>query len=168
VFSPQEYELAARILGLPVPITPAEQAAAAPMTAVVMRNFCQTLPPAPGQDDGQMMNMGATHSLNAYPDNTQPAYRNQLMHRLQAGVIDTHQEQEVFDLIEMITNNPEVAEMFMNFLSNLQNQGDEHMQMLSSQRPPEYDMPNYGSNYSLLNAPTNSIIPPSQAYSELG
>ena len=55
----------------------------------------------------------------------------------------------------------------MNFLSNLQNQGDEHMQMLSAQRPPEYDMPNYGSNYSLLNAPTNSIIPPSQAYSEL-
>jgi len=168
VFSPQDYELAARILGLPVPITAAEQAAAAPMTAVVMRTFCQTLPPAPGMEDEHMMNMGATRSLNAPPDNTQPVYRNQLQHRLQAGVTDPHHEQEILDLIDLITNNPEVGEMFLNFLYNLENQGDEHMDMLSAQRPPAYDMPNYGSNYSILNAPASSVIPPSQAYQELG
>ena len=106
MFSPQDYELAARILGLPVPITAAEQAAAAPMTAVVMRTFCQTLPPAPGMEDEHMMNMGATRSLNAPPDNTQPVYRNQLQHRLQAGVTDPHHEQEILDLIDLITNNP--------------------------------------------------------------
>jgi len=168
VFSPQDYELAARILGLPVPITAAEQAAAAPMTAVVMRTFCQTLPPAPGMEDEHMMNMGATRSLNAPPDNTQPVYRNQLQHRLQAGVTDPHHEQEILELIDLITNNPEVGEMFLNFLHNLENQGDEHMDMLSAQRPPSYDMPNYGSNYSILNAPASSVIPPSQAYQELG
>ena len=168
MFSPQDYELAARILGLPVPITAAEQAAAAPMTAVVMRTFCQTLPPAPGMEDEHMMNMGATRSLNAPPDNTQPVYRNQLQHRLQAGVTDPHHEQEILDLIDLITNNPEVGEMFLNFLHNLENQGDEHMDMLSAQRPPAYDMPNYGSNDSILNAPASSVIPPSQAYQELG
>jgi len=42
------------------------------------------------------------------------------------------------------------------------------MDMLSAQRPPAYDMPNYGSNYSILNAPASSVIPPSQAYQELG
>jgi hypothetical protein len=52
-------------------------------------------------------------------------------------------------------------------MQNLEQQGDDHMDMLSSQRPSEYDMPNYGSNYSLLNAPTNSSIPPSQLYQEL-
>jgi hypothetical protein len=112
--------------------------------------------------------MGATRSLNAPPDNTQPVYRNQLQHRLQAGVTDPHHEQEILDLIDLITNNPEVGEMFLNFLHNLENQGDEHMDMLSAQRPPAYDMPNYGSNYSILNAPASSVIPPSQAYQELG
>jgi hypothetical protein len=168
VFSPQDYELAARILGLPVPITAAEQAAAAPMTAVVMRSFCYTLPPAPGMDDPQMINMGATHSLNAPPTNTQPVYRNQLQHRLQAGVNNPHEEQEILDLIDLITNNPQIGELFLNFLHNLESQGDEHMNMLSAQRPPVYDMPNYGANYSVLNAPASSIIPSSQANQELG
>lgn len=117
MFSPQDYELAARILGLPVPITAAEQAAAAPMTAVVMRTFCQTLPPAPGMEDEHMMNMGATRSLNAPPDNTQPVYRNQLQHRLQAGVTDPHHEQEILELIDLITNNPEVGGNVPQFLA---------------------------------------------------
>ena len=72
------------------------------------------------------------------------------------------------NIVDLITNNPEVGEMFLNFLHNLENQGDEHMDMLSAQRPPAYDMPNYGSNYSILNAPASSVIPPSQAYQELG
>lgn len=168
MFSPQEYELAAKILGLPVPITAAEQAAAAPMTAVVVRNFCHALPPVPGFEDKKMMHMGATHSLNAPPDNTQPFYRDQLMHRLQAGVTDDSEEQEIRELIDLITHNPEIGELFLQFLDNLNNQGDEHMEMLSSQRPPAYDMPNYGANYSMLNAPATSIIPASQAYQELG
>jgi hypothetical protein len=39
---------------------------------------------------------------------------------------------------------------------------------LSRQRPAEYDLPNYGGQYSLLNAPSNSSLPPSVEYQELG
>jgi len=36
MFSDSDYELAARVLGLPVPRTPAERAAATPMVATVL------------------------------------------------------------------------------------------------------------------------------------
>ena len=39
MFSQADYALAAHLLGLPMPVTPAEQAAAAPMTARVLRDF---------------------------------------------------------------------------------------------------------------------------------
>jgi len=167
VFSPQEYQLAAKVLGLPVPCTAAEQAAAAPMTAMVLKNFGRAMPPAPGFEDQDGIQMGATRSLNAPPNTTQPEYKGQLMHRLQAGVVNEPQEEEIQQLIELITNDPYIAELFLNFVHNLEQQSDEHMDMLSAQRPAEYDMPNYGSNYSMLNAPTNSSIPPSQRYQEL-
>ena len=41
MFSQADYALAARILGLPEPRTPDEQAAAAPMTARVLRDVMQ-------------------------------------------------------------------------------------------------------------------------------
>ena len=47
MFSPSDYELAARVLGLPVPRTQAEMAAATPMTARVVRDFARGLPPVP-------------------------------------------------------------------------------------------------------------------------
>jgi hypothetical protein len=167
VFSPQEYQLAARVLGLPVPSTAAEQAAAAPMTAMVLKNFGRAAPPAPGFEDQSGIQTGVTRSLNAPPENTQPAYKDQLQHRLQAGVVNEEQDDEIRYLIELITSNPQIADLFLNFIHNLEQQSDEHMNMLSAQRPAEYDMPNYGSNYSLLNAPTNSSIPPSERYQEL-
>ena len=65
MFSKADYELAARILGLPVPQTPAEMAAATPATAHVLRRFGQGLPPMPGQE-GEGFYTGATRSLNVY------------------------------------------------------------------------------------------------------
>ena len=167
MFSPQEYQLAATVLGLPVPVSAAEQAAATPLTAMVLRNFGRAKPPVPGFEDQRGVQTGATRSLNSPIEATQPAYRDQMMHRLQAGVVNEEQQDELQHLIELITHNPQIAELFLNFMQNLEQQGDDHMDMLSSQRPSEYDMPNYGSNYSLLNAPTNSSIPPSQLYQEL-
>ena len=67
MFSQADYALAARLMGLPMPVTPAEQAAAVPVTARVLRDFMQMRPPSAGSDaDG--MYTGATRSLNSYPD----------------------------------------------------------------------------------------------------
>jgi hypothetical protein len=82
VFSKADYELAARILGLPVPETTAEMAAATPATAMVVRQFATGLPPAPGMEEEGGMYTGATRSLNAYPTNTQPFQRAELASRL--------------------------------------------------------------------------------------
>ena len=120
MFSPQEYQLAAKVLGLPVPCTAAEQAAAAPMTAMVLKNFGRAMPPAPGFEDQDGIQMGATRSLNAPPNTTQPEYKGQLMHRLQAGVVNEPQEEEIQQLIELITNDPYIAELFLNFVHNLE------------------------------------------------
>jgi len=46
-------------------------------------------------------------------------------------------------------------------------QQDQHMDALSAQRPMEYDTPNLGSNYSVLNAPSSNGIEPSRAYQPL-
>jgi hypothetical protein len=167
VFSPQDYELAARILGLPVPTTPAERAVAAPMTATVLRNFYKAAPPMPGREQ-EGLHTSPTRSLNGYPANTQPEARVQLGRRLQAGVVNESDEQEIEELIMLILNDPNVMAMFMEFLENLNSDSLESGEYLSQQRPLEYDLPNYGGQYSVLNAPSNSTIPASVQYQELG
>jgi hypothetical protein len=167
VFSPQDYELAARIVGLPCPTTPAERAAAAPMTAVILKNFYRAAPPMPGREE-EGLNTSPTRSLNAYPANTQPEARVQLGRRLQAGVINESDELEVEELIMLILNNPTVMSMFMEFIQNLEDDSLASGDFLSQQRPLEYDLPNYGGQYSVLNAPSSSTIPASVRYQELG
>ena len=163
MFSPAEYALAARVLGLPTPATPAECAAAAPLTAAVLKNFEQGAPPLPGTYDGNAISSN-TFSLNSYPDVAQPMARDQLQHRLQAGVVDPEDEATVSELLAMIMEDPYLAQMFMNFLGNMREDSYESGEFLSQQRPLEYDLPNYGGQYSVLNAPTNSSVPASIGY----
>jgi len=167
VFSPADYELAARILGLPVPRTPAECAAAAPLTASVLRNYHRAAPPMPGFEE-EGINTSATRSLNAYPDVRQPEARRQMQHRLQAGIQNTDDQAELAELFQVIMNDPALLQQFMDFVQNTQQNSDDGAEYLSRQRPAEFDMPNYGGQYSMLNAPTNSTIPASVAYQALG
>lgn len=167
MFSPQDYEFAARIVGLPCPQTPAERAAATPMTAAILKNFYKAAPPMPGREE-EGMNTSPTRSLNAYPGNTQPEARIQLNRRLQAGVVTEGDEQEVIDLMMTIANNPQLLAMFMDFLQNVNADAEFGGEYLSQQRPLEYDLPNYGGQYSVLNAPSSSTIPASVRYQELG
>lgn len=150
-----------------MPVTAAERAAATPLTAVVLRNFHRAAPPMPGQE-GEGIHTGATRSLNAYPDTRQPEAKVQLGRRLQAGVVTTNDEEELEGLVMLILNNPVVMEMFMNFIQNLEDDSLDSGEFLSQQRPLEYDLPNYGGQYSVLNAPSSSTIPASVQYQELG
>ena len=163
MFSPSDYELAARVLGLPVPRTQAEMAGATPMTARVVRAFALGLPPVPGQDaDG--MYTGATRSLNSMPDCTQPMEKARLASRLRTEVEDPYMDEDLIPLLTVLQQNPEMVDMFLAVLEKLDVQQDEHMDRLSAQRPAEYDTPNLGANYSMLNAPSSNGIAPSEAY----
>lgn len=165
MFSKADYELAARILGLPVPETPAEMAAATPATAQIVRQFATGLPPAPGMEaDG--MYTGATRSLNAPPTATQPFQKAQLASRLRTEPERPSEDLYLQSLIEAL--DPDEYAIILQLLEQLAEQEDEHMDMLSSQRPLEYDTPNLGANYSVLNAPCSNGIAPSQAYQPLG
>jgi hypothetical protein len=165
VFSKADYELAARILGLPVPQTPAEMAAATPATAQVIRRFGQGLPPMPGRE-GDGFYTGATRSLNGYPDNTMPMQKAQLASRLRTEPERPHEDAYLMELINML--DPEEFNLIMALLERLADQEDEESDRLSSQRPLEYDTPNLGSNYSVLNAPSSNGIEASRAYQPLG
>jgi len=167
VFSKADYELAARVLGLPVPTTPAEMAAATPLTAQVIRRFGQALPPAPGQDP-EGIYTGATRSLNSMPDTTQPMEKARLASRLNTEVEDPYEDMYLIELLTVLEQNPEMVQLMLELLDRLEEQGDQHMDALSSQRPAEYDTPNLGANYSMLNAPSSNHIPASQAYQPLG
>lgn len=167
MFSPQDYELAARIVGLPCPQTPAERAAATPMTAAILKNFYKAAPPMPGRE-AEGMNTSPTRSLNSYPANTQPEAHIQLNRRLQAGVVNEADENEIADLMMLIAKDPHLLAMFMDFLHNMNADADYSGDYLSQQRPIEYDLPNYGGQYSVLNAPNSSTIPASVRYQELG
>lgn len=166
MFSRADYELAARVLGLPVPTTPAEMAAATPMTARVVREFGRALPPVPGQD-AEGIYTGATRSLNSMPDTTQPMEKAQLAARLRTEVEDPYADAYLVELLSVLQNDPELVEMMLLLLDRLEEQSDQHMDALSSQRPMEYDTPNLGCNYSALNAPSSNHIPPSQAFQPL-
>lgn len=167
MFSDSDYELAARILGLPVPRTPAERAAATPMVATVLRNYYRAAPPMPGREDGGIMTQ-PTRSLNRYPDTSQPEAKVQLERRLQAGVTNEPALEEVQELVAVLMQNPEMLQVFMQFMQNAMQQGEDGAEYLSQQRPLEYDMPSYGGQYSVLNAPSSGSIPPSVAFQELG
>jgi hypothetical protein len=165
VFSKADYELAARILGLPVPQTPAEQAAAAPATAEVIRRFGQARPPMPGQE-GEGFYTGATRSLNAYPNNTAPMQKAQLAARLRTEPERPRDDAYLIELLQEL--EPEEFQIILALIQALAEQGDEEADRLSSQRPLEYDTPNLGSNYSVLNAPASNGIEPSRAFQSLG
>ena len=167
MFAPQDYELAARLLGLPVPKTPAECAAATPMTAAVLRSYYKAPAPMPGFE-GDGLNTSATRSLNPQPRVSQPEARDQLSHRLTAGVVSSEDEGEVERLIDLLISDPQMQEMFLQFVDQMVSQANEGGEYLSRQRPAEYDMPSYGGQYSMLNAPSSSSIPPSIRYQELG
>ena len=142
-------------------------AAAAPMTAAVLRNFHRAAPPMPGVEvDGIMTSH--TRSLNGYPDTSQPEVRGQLMHRLQASASSPSDEAELEQLVGMLFQDPGLMQMFLEFIQNLNTTGMEGAEYLSRQRPLEYDLPNYGGQYSVLNAPSSSTVPPSVMYQELG
>ncbi len=164
MFSKADYELAARILGLPVPQTPAEMAAATPATAQVIRQFGQALPPMPGME-GDGFYTGATRSLNAYPNNTAPMQKAQLAARLRTEPERPQEDAYLMELLQSL--EPEEYQIIMALIEQLSDQGEEESDRLSSQRPLEYDTPNLGSNYSVLNAPSSNGIEPSRAFQPL-
>ena len=166
MYSPAEYALAARVTGLPVPTTPAECIAAAPLTAVVLKNLMRMPPPEPGTMDGNALSSN-TFSVNSFPDVSQPMARDQLQHRIRAGVVDEEDEDTVAELLQLIMSDPHLAQMFLDFLGNMRDDSLESGDYLSQQRPLEYDLPNYGGQYSVLNAPTNTTVPASVAYTAL-
>jgi len=167
VFSASDYELASRLTGLPVPRTPAEQAAAAPLVAQILRSYYRMPAPHPGFE-GEGLTTSATRSLNSYPVVNQPEAKIQLERRLQAGITNEVSEEEAAKLLHLVMQDPELLAEFMEFLKMSNDMGDDGAEYLSRQRPAEYDIPNYGGQYSLLNAPSSSSIPPSVEYQELG
>ena len=166
MFSPADYALAARVMGLPVPNTPAECAAAAPLTAAVLRNIGKATPPMVGTRDGNAISSN-TFALNSFPDVSEPMARDQLQHRITAGVVDPQDEDTVAQLLQLVMGDPMLAELFLQFLANEREDSYESGDFLSQQRPLEYDMPNFGGQYSVLNAPTNTTVPASIAYTAL-
>jgi len=167
VFSPADYELAARLTGLPVPRTPAEMAAAAPVVNLVLKQFARGDAPMPGMEDPDMMSTSRTRSLNPYPQNNQPELKNQLQRKLMAGVVDPEDETDIAMLAQEIQESPECVEILLELLEYLQQMGDEGADYLSSQQPTVYDKPQQGGGYSMLNAPASSMIPPSIGFDEL-
>lgn len=168
MFSPADYELAARLTGLPIPRTAAEQAAAAPIVSNILRSFGRAPAPMPGYDDPRGMSTSATRSLNTMPDVSQPEAKNQLERRLQAGVIDPDTLAEVADLMQIIEEDPGALDEIMDLILALKSDSLSSGEMLSNQRPLMYDSPNFGGQYSVLNAPSTSVIPPSIRYQALG
>lgn len=166
MFSPADFELAAKLVGLPVPQSPAEQAAAIPVTARVLRDYMQMRPPSLMPDE-EFVYTGATRSLNAYPDTQYPQQKAQLASRLRTEQNNAVDDPDLYMLLEILMQNPEIVDDVLMVLQMMQDQGQLQANELSSQRPPEFDMPNEGSNYSMINAPCSSTIPPSMAFQHL-
>jgi hypothetical protein len=57
--------------------------------------------------------------------------------------------------------------MLIELLTDMQAENEASGDVLSQQRPLEYDTPNYGGQYSVLNAPNSTQIPPSIRYQAL-
>ena len=158
-----DYALAAR-LPASMPVTP-EQAAAAPMTARVLRDFMQMRPPSA---TGTLKEcIGATRSLNSYPDVEYPMVKAKLASRLRTEVEEPSDDQYLIELLQQLVGNPELVQEMLMLLDALDEAEQSHMNELSSQRPPDFDMPNEGTNYSMLNAPASNSIPPSVQFQQL-
>ena len=149
-----------------MPETAAEQAAAAPVTARVLRDFLQMRPPSPNMDD-EYIYSGATRSLNAFPDTEYPMQKAQLASRLRVEQGDPMQDGDLAMLLEILMQNPQIVDDVLEVLTMLKAQGQLQINELASQRPADFDMPNEGANYSMLNAPGSNTIPPSMRYQQL-
>jgi len=103
--------------------------------------------------------------LNSYPDNTMPMQKAQLASRLRTEPERPHEDAYLMELIAAL--DPDEFDLIMSLLEQLAQQEDEESDRLSSQRPLEYDTPNLGSNYSVLNAPSSNGIEPSRAFQQL-
>lgn len=167
MFSREDYAFAARMLGLPMPVTPDEQAAAAPVVADVLRRYAQGRAPNLAGEPGGIYT-GATRSINSYPDVEDPMGRAQLAARLRVEQAEPPSSDEVLvELLMEACQDPAVLDEVLRLFDYLSQQSNEHMDMLSSQRPAEYDIPNMGANYSMLNAPSSNNIPPSVQFQQL-
>lgn len=167
MFSDNDFALAAKVLGLPMPMNDAERAAAIPMTNVVMRDMLRAQAPGPTGNQ-QDVYIGPTRSLNNYPNVEQPMAKAQLASRLMTTEVRPESMDPVLvALIEQVMQDPALIMEFLAVLDKLDQQQEEEMQRLSAQRPMEYDMPNLGGNYSVLNAPSSNGIPPSQSFQPL-
>ena len=114
------------------------------------------------------MYTGATRSINSYPDVDDPMGRNQLAARLRVEEVEPPSMDPVLvELLDRVCQRPDLMDEMLMFLDMLEQQSDRHMDELSSQRPAEYDTPNMGDNYSMLNAPSSNNIPPSIQYQQL-
>lgn len=102
------------------------------------------------------------------PDVSQPEAKDQLEHRLRAGMSEPNDLAEIADLLEIIEQDPEIVDQLLTVLRSMQEDSMNSGEILSQQRPLYYDTPNYGGQYSVLNAPSSSPIPPSIRYQELG
>jgi hypothetical protein len=71
------------------------------------------------------------------------------------------------EISEMLNNDPNMVSLLIELLTDMQTQSEASGDMLSQQRPLEYDTPNYGGQYSVLNAPNSTQIPASMRYQPL-
>ncbi len=166
MFSRSDYELASRLLGMPVPETPEEQAMAAPIVGQVLRDYLQMRPPTIGGEPNATYT-GATRSLNAPPDTSFPMAKAQLASRLRVEEQEPSQDEYLRALLMEIMQDPSMIQELMMIMDQMDAQEQQHMDELSSQRPAEYDTPSMGSNYSMLNAPSSNGIPPSVQFQAL-
>ena len=130
MFSPQDYALASRLTGLPVPTTAEEQAAAAPMVASVLRDFRRGSASAPGQEEMQGMSTSATRSLNAYPALAgRPSPKERIESRLQASVADEREQQAMFGtILQFVEENPGTAMELIRAIVEASEGGGEEME----------------------------------------
>ena len=169
MFSPREYELASKYLGLPYPVTAAEKAAAAPVVRdVLFRMFKQPAPgPGPGGPNGDFVYTGAGRSLNSYPNVERPSIKRGFQHRLTAGPQNNEAAaDETIRLLCMLMQNPATQAQAVAMIEQICNNGQEQANFLSQQAPLNYDLPSYGSSYSALNSPAGAV-PPSVAFQPL-
>ena len=81
--------------------------------------------------------------------------------------LDVNQAQDDYLMQLLMSLDPQECPMIVELLRALMEQSDEQMDALSAQRPMEYDTPNLGANYSVLNAPSSNGIEPSRAFQPL-
>ena len=91
----------------------------------------------------------------------------QLSSRLRVEEQEPSQDEYLRALLMEIMQDPSMIQELLMILDQMDAQEQQHMDELSSQRPAEYDTPNMGSNYSMLNAPSSNGIPPSVQFQAL-